>query len=155
MTDQKPTAIEQALAAAGAEMTAALRESGLRIVAAAALGQVIAKLPDAARGMTRALPLDQRYALAAAVLDLHGIVVDELPESKLADQHHAEMSDDELMSFRVASPFASAYRDDLPRMHRQLHELDASHDQLRRIRDACDLLSATVAALMPQEGPPL
>lgn len=153
MTNQKPpSTVAEYLAAAGAEVTAVLAESGLRVVASAALGQVIAGLPDAARGMVRALPLDHRYSLSEAVTTLLGIVVDELPESADAEQHQADTSAAEAQSLRIASLFATAYRDDLPRLHRQINDLDPSHDELKRIRDTCHLLFVTAAALMPSDG---
>jgi hypothetical protein len=162
MTDQTkpaPSAIEQALGAAGAEFVAALSDAGLRFVATSALGQVIAGLPDAARGMVKAMPLNQRYKLIDAAMTLHEITAAEVPETTAADQHQADAPQDVADSLRIGSVFATAYRAahepgspaTAAYLRRQVNDT-LTDDELRRTREACILLRRLVESIMPQDG---
>jgi hypothetical protein len=143
--DPQPlTAIEQALRAAGAEITRSFSDAGLRIVATAALGQVLAGLPDAAKGMIDALKPEQQYALFEAITALQDIALDATPEAKSANHDHATTTATEAHAYTLAVIYRAALLRKNVDLHRRLDT--CTPDELLLMRGAAVTLVAAIDA---------
>lgn len=146
-----PTAVELALRAAGAEMGRALADVSARIVATTALGQIMAGLPDAARGMIEPLKDDQKYQVGNAALELHQIATDATPEGRDANREHASTTEFEAQTLLMAGIYRYALlgrRDD---WSRRLDQLDTA--DIQTMYRAARVLLSALDARLPQTGP--
>lgn len=156
MSTTKPTDVEQALAAAGAELThavaaagtqitAALDAFGYRMVASTALGQIIAGLPDAAKGMIAAMPAERRARLAEDALALYELAVDSTEYGQIVAAYRDQLPAPDAQTYHNAQVFVHALdRRDLLMMRRLT---TSTPDQLDAIRAAATKLVDAITDL--------
>jgi hypothetical protein len=147
-----PTEVEQALREAGKAMTIALADAGVRIVAGAAFGQVLAGLPDAARGMIDSLPVRERYRVFEAASALMEIAVDATPEGKAANEDHANVTEADTLGLLHGRMFAYAVGDNTAGVARALDTVTDTASLYALYQGARRLLAA-IDARLPQAGP--
>jgi hypothetical protein len=146
----EPTPLQQQLVAAGREMAATLAEFGHRVAATAALGQILAGLPDAARGMLSGLPAEHLRRIGGAAQALDEMAFNLTPEGKevLADQ--AARTPADARGAVYAGIYGAVLRDDLPRANSRLDAIPAT--TLYELRDAAKQLITMIDDRLPGDG---
>ena len=134
-TPQHLENVSEALQAAGRDLAATLAESGIRVSASAALGQVLAGLPDAARGIIAGLSVDYRAKIADACADLYDIARADLPGTKAADADMARTPADEHRAYSLVMVVLNILTGNDQAVSRRIADM---HPQdAYRLRQAC------------------
>lgn len=146
------TPTEAALSNAGRVMGESLSDAGVRIVASAALSQIMAGLPAAARGMLATLHTSELRAVVAAITTALEIASDELPEARHAQATVEQTSLEQALGLFHGRLYSYAVAGNLDGIERGLAGV-GTLDLYALHRGARQLL-ASIEQHLPQDGGP-